>query len=176
MIDYKISYKIATGEYSLPATFSTTSYTASTLTDDFVYTFKVAARSSVGLSVDSSELNVRSAAIPSAPATPSTIVVSNTDVEITWEAPADGGSPITAYTLATRQNDGTTLATYAGCTGTTPTCSVTIADLQAGPFTLAWGASVYANVLAKNVVGSSAASSPVDGELIYLSRSTKFAS
>jgi titin len=164
VIDYKISYKIATGEYSLPVTVLTTSYTASSLTAGVVYTFKVAARSSVGLGVDSSELNVRAAAIPGVPASPSTTVVSNTGVTITWVAPAeDGGSPITAYTVAIRQNDGTTFTTYAGCTGTTPTCTVPIADLQADPFTLAWGASFYAKVLATNVVGSSAASSSGDG-------------
>ncbi len=167
VIDYQISYKIATGEYSLPATVSATSYTASSLTAGVVYTFKVAARSSVGLGVDSSELNVIAAAIPGVPASPSTTVVSNTGVTITWVAPAeDGGSAITAYTVAIRQNDGTTFTTYAGCTGTTPTCTVPIADMQADPFTLAWGASVYAKVSAKNAVGSSVASAPGNGAVI----------
>jgi hypothetical protein len=33
---------------------------------------------------------------------------SNTSVTITWVAPSDGGSAVTAYSVAIRQSDGTT--------------------------------------------------------------------
>ncbi len=45
VIDYQISYKIATGEYSLSVTVTETFYSASSLTAGVVYTFKVTARS-----------------------------------------------------------------------------------------------------------------------------------
>ena len=87
----------------------TTSYTASSLTADVVYTFKVTARTLVGLGTDSSEVNVRAAAKPSVPAAPITSVNSNTSVTIIWSAPStNGGSAITGYTVAIRQSDGST--------------------------------------------------------------------
>ena len=110
VIDYQISFKIGSGSYSVLATgIPTTSYTASSLTADVVYTFKVTARTLVGLGTDSSEVNVRAAAKPSVPAAPITSVNSNTSVTIIWSAPStNGGSAITGYTVAIRQSDGST--------------------------------------------------------------------
>ena len=81
---------------------TTTSYTASSLTADVVYTFKINARTLVGLGADSNELSVRAAAKPSAPAALATSVNTNVSVTITWSAPYNGGSAITAYTVAIR--------------------------------------------------------------------------
>lgn len=86
----------------------TTYYTASSLTADVIYTFKVTARTIVGLGADSSELSVRAAAKPSVPAAPSTAVNTNVSVTITWSAPSNGGSAITAYIVAIRESNGTT--------------------------------------------------------------------
>ena len=81
----------------------TTSYNAISLTADVVYTFKVTARTQVGLGADSSELSVRAAAKPTVPAAPSTSVNTNVSVTITWSAPSsNGGSAITAYSVAIR--------------------------------------------------------------------------
>ena len=144
-----------------------TSYTASSLTADVVYTFKVTARNLVGLGTDSSELSVRAAAIPSVPAAPTTSVNTNVSVTITWSAPSTGGSAITAYTVAIRQSDGTTFTTEsANCNVSATTCTVPISVLQASPYNLAWGASIYATVLATNVVGSSSASTSGNGAVI----------
>ncbi len=75
VIDYQISYKFGGGTYTVLATGITTKiYTASSLTADVVYTFKVAARNFIGFGPDSSELNVRAAAKPDAPYAPSTVI------------------------------------------------------------------------------------------------------
>ena len=87
VIDYQISSKIGAGAYSVIASgITTTSYTASSLTADVIYTFSVTARTVVGFAGPggSAELNVRAAAKPSVPAAPSTVVNSNTSVTITW--------------------------------------------------------------------------------------------
>jgi hypothetical protein len=54
---------------------------------DVVYTFKVTARNGVNFGDDSSELDVRAAAIPNIPEPPSTSVNTNVSVTITWIAP-----------------------------------------------------------------------------------------
>jgi hypothetical protein len=59
----------------------------SSLTADVVYTFKVTARNLVGFGADSSELDVRAAAIPNVPEPPSTSVNTNISVTITWVEP-----------------------------------------------------------------------------------------
>jgi hypothetical protein len=105
-------------------------------------------------------------AIPSVPAAPNTSVNSNTSVTITWVAPSDGGSAITAYKVAIKNNVGTLTAESINCNVSTTTCTVPISVLQAAPYNLAWGASIYATVLATNLVGSSAESTPGNGALI----------
>ena len=168
VIDYLISSKIGAGSYSVLATgIQATSYTASSLTADVVYTFKITARTQVGLGADSSELSVRAAAKPAVPAAPSTSANTNVSVTITWSAPSNGGSAITAYTVAIRQSDGSTFTTEsANCNVSTTTCTVPISILQASPYNLVWGASIYATVLATNVVGSSVVSLSGNGAVI----------
>ena len=168
VIDYQISSKIGAASYFVLATgITTTSYTASSLTADVVYTFKVTARTLIGLGTDSTELSVRAAAKPSVLAAPTTSVNTNISVTITWSAPSNGGSAITAYTVAIRQSDGSTFTTEsANCNVSTTTCTVPISVLQASPYNLAWGASIYATVLATNVVGSSSASTSGNGAVI----------
>ena len=65
IIDYQVSFKTGTAAFSALATgIPSTSYTASSLTADTIYTFKATARTFVGLGEDSSELSVRAAAVP----------------------------------------------------------------------------------------------------------------
>ena len=91
----------------------------------------------------------------------------NVSVTISWIAPNNGGSTITSYTIAIRQNDGTTYTPEStNCNVSTTSCTVPISVLQASPYNLAWGSSVWATVLATNVVGSSAASAPGYGATI----------
>ncbi len=104
--------------------------------------------------------------IPSVPAAPTTSVNSNTSVTITWVAPSDGGSPITAYTVAIKNSDGKYKTESINCNVSTISCTVPISVLQAAPYNLAWGASIYATVLATNLIGSSAESAPGNGAFI----------
>ena len=112
VIDYQISYKTGAAAFSVLATgIPSTSFTASSLTADVIYIFKVTARTFVGLGEDSSELSVRAAAKPNFLAAPATAVNTNFSLRISWVAPFNGGSAITAYTVAILQSDGTTLTT-----------------------------------------------------------------
>jgi hypothetical protein len=168
VIDYQISYMPVGGTFSVLVTgVTTTSYTASSLTADVVYTFKVTARNLVGLGADSSAVTIRAAAIPDVPAAPTTTVNTNISVTITWVAPYNGGSQITGYTVAIRQSDGTTYSQEsANCNVSTTTCTVPIPVLMAAPYNLAWGSSIYATVSATNLVGSSVASASGNGAII----------
>ncbi len=118
---------------------------------------RVLATNAVGSSAYSTSGN--GAVLPTVPSVPTTLTsaISGTNVVITWVAPLDGGSVITGYTVAIRQSDGVTFTAYKGCTGTAVSCTIADSVLQAAPYSLASGASVYASVLAKNAVGSSAA-------------------
>lgn len=98
MIDYQVSYKTGAAAFTvIAAGVTTTSYTAGSLTPNVIYSFKVNARTLAGLGLDSSEVAIRAASIPTVPAAPSTVVNTNVSVTITWAAPNDGGSPITSY-------------------------------------------------------------------------------
>lgn len=66
VLDYRISYHPGSDASVVLATgVSTTSFTASQLTANIIYTFKIEARSLVGYSTYSSELAIRAAAKPS---------------------------------------------------------------------------------------------------------------
>jgi hypothetical protein len=67
---------------------------------------------------------------PETPAAPTTTVVTNSDVTISWTAPAENGSPITEYNVAIRQSDGTTFTTESvNCNGASTICTVPISVL-----------------------------------------------
>ena len=111
---------------------------------------KVIATNAVGSSAESASSNgavLLSISVPSIPAAPMTSTNLNTSVTITWVAPSDGGTAITAYKVAIRQSDGSTFTTESAyCNVLTTSCTVPISVLQAAPYNLAWGASIYATV------------------------------
>ena len=152
VIDYRISYHAGNDAYLTLATgIALPQFTSTALTANVIYTFKIESRSLVGYSDYSSEIVIRAAAKPSQPIAPQTVVISNTGVKITWTAPFNGGSPITAYLVKIGQTDGINLSTeLASCDGSNSgilsaaSCTIPISTLQASPFNLAWGASVYA--------------------------------
>jgi hypothetical protein len=135
--NYRISYKLGSGvTYTVldSVFFPTLSYTAGPLTAGSTYYFKVAAFNLVGYGADSSEVNVMAAAKPSVPAAPTTSKISNTSVIIAWVLPADGGSPITGYTVAIKNNVGSFITESANCnflTVSMNSCTVPIDILQA---------------------------------------------
>jgi hypothetical protein len=51
-------------------------------------------------------------------------------------------------------------------TSTATRCTIPVTALRASPFSLAWGTSVYAKIVAKNVYGSSLESSAGNGAVI----------
>ncbi len=119
--------------------YQTLSYTAGSLTAGTTYYFKVAALNSVGYGADSSEVNVMAAAKPSVPAAPTTSENSNTSVTIAWVVPADGGSPITVYTVAIKNSAGEFITESVNCnflTVLTNSCTVPIDTLQAANYSL----------------------------------------
>ena len=78
---------------------------------------------------------------------------------ITWTAPFDQGSAITGYRVYIQHADGIAYSEdLTDCNRlTTPslTCTVPVTTLVTTPFSIAWGNSVYAKVVALNVYGPS---------------------
>ena len=64
-----------------------------------------------------------------------------------------------------QQSDGT-YTTYTGCTGIAVSCTVPISVLQAAPYNLVAGSSVFAKVKATNSIGSSAYSLVGNGAVL----------
>ena len=93
---------------------------------------------------------------PSAPTAPSpptgvTAVAGNQSASVSWTAPSDGGSPITAYTVT--PYIGSVAQASTSVTGSQPATSVALSGLTNG--------SAYTfTVIAVNAIGPSAASSP----------------
>jgi hypothetical protein len=92
------------------------------------------------------------------------------DVIVTWTAPDNGGSIITGYTVSIRESDDVTYTTeLTNCdmtSSTATTCTVPVTTLSSTPFSLAWGTSVYAKVIATNVYGNSLESVEGNGAVI----------
>ncbi|MCW2755671.1 MAG: hypothetical protein JWQ32_3082 [Marmoricola sp.] len=136
---------------------TTTSCTATGLTNGHVYTFTVAAANAIGTGP---------ASTPSTAVTPATVPTAPTSVSaasgdgaarVTWSAPYNGGAPITGYT-ATAEPGGATCSTT---TATTTSC--TIAGLLDGT-------AYTVTVTASNRMGISQLSSPAS--VTPLARST----
>lgn len=94
-------------------------------------------------------------------------------VQIDWVAPFNGGFEIQGYKITILQSDGDTY-TYElnGCDGTQTavrdalSCTVLVSTLRQLPFSLEWGTSVYAKVIAYNFYGDSEVSAAGNGAVI----------
>lgn len=151
---------------------TTTTYTATGLTADTVYSFKVKARNIVGFSAESSSISIRAATVPITPIAPVTSI-QGSSVRVTWTPPDNGGSPITAYRIEVRQVDDTTYSVDStDCNGSDSVtkaagyCDIPIATLRASPFSHDWGADIYAKIIAINLVGESIESPAGNGAII----------
>jgi hypothetical protein len=84
-------------------TSTTTSYTVSGLTNGTAYTFRVSAKNTVGVGSPSSTVSATPAGEPDAPIVTATVApndgVGSGEVKLSWPAPANNGSPITAYRI-----------------------------------------------------------------------------
>jgi hypothetical protein len=91
-------------------------------------------------------------------------------VIVSWNAPGNGGSPITGYTVSLRWSDSSTYSTVLShcdmSASITTTCTIPVSVLRASPFSLNWGTSVYAKVIATNAYGSSVESNAGNGAVI----------
>jgi hypothetical protein len=127
------------------------------------------ARNIYGFSVVSNTVSILTAQVPAQPIAPLT-TWSPDDVIVTWTAPDNGGSPITGYTVSIKESD---LATYTvdlvNCdmsSDTSVTCTIPVTTLRTTPYSLEWGTSVYAKVIAINVYGNSLESAEGNGAVI----------
>lgn len=85
VIDYRVSMKLSTDStYTVLASdVTTTYYTATSLTSDLIYDFKVESRNLVGYSPETDVVSIRAAAVPAQPNAPVTAINGN-NVDITW--------------------------------------------------------------------------------------------
>lgn len=174
ILDYRVSFDLSTGNYVELASGVTNRFytTTNTLVAGQTYRFKVEARNSVGYSAYSQELSVLVAQEPDQPQAPITSIVGD-KVKIQWVVPYDGSSAITSYNIVIRESDGVTFTEDSvNCNGADATviaefsCSVLISDLIVAPYHLPWGSSIYAKVIATNIVGDSLQSAAGNGAII----------
>ena len=171
-----IDYRLWSDSATLGVTFTevaanivATTYTVDSLTQGQTYQFKVEARNIYGYSVYSDIVSIVTAQPPAQPTAPST-TWNPDDVVISWTSPDSGGSTITGYKVSIRQSDTTTYTVDAtNCdmsSSVLTTCTVPVATLRASPYSLEWGASIYANVIATNSYGDSSESDEGNGAII----------
>ena len=138
---------LVAGKTCTPNPVTALTCTVTGLTNGTEYTFKVKATNAIGSTESAASAAIIPAVAPTAPAAP-TVVKGHLSVQLTWVAPANGGSAITGYTVSTYT--GTTLVTGKTCTpspATATTCVVT---------GLTNGTAYTFKVKATNAVGSSA--------------------
>jgi hypothetical protein len=117
----------------------------------------------------SSVVSILAAQVPAQPSAPVT-TWSPDDVVVTWTESDNGGSPITGYTLSIRESDDATFTVDSvNCdmsSSTATTCTIPVATLKTTPYSLEWGSSVNAKVIATNAYGNSDESLAGNGAMI----------
>ena len=160
--DYRVTYDQSTGTYVvLASAVNALTFTATELTAGYTYKFKIEARNSYGYSVYSEVVSILCATSPSRPDVPTTTVDGN-EVIVEWEAPADNGTPITAYQIFFRKSDDTYQTELTSCDGTNADvvaftqCIVPLSVLTAAPYDLSvLGSSINVKITAINDYGES---------------------
>lgn len=165
--DYKIYYAIGASTTYTPLASSTsgaTSYIHTGVTPGQTFSYKVLATNAFGDGpLTSSPVTIIATTVPSAPAAPTT-TDTGSDILVTWSYPSsDGGSSVTSYTIYLQESDSTWATEPTSCNGSDSTilgnmyCNIPYTTLQTS-FGLSTGDTVYAKVVATNIVGSSAES------------------
>lgn len=107
MLDYTLYFDQGGASYVVLASqISGTSYTATGLTSNVQYKFKVVARNIVGISAFSSEVQILCSRIPDAPVNLQNngAVTTSSIIGFTWSAGAsNGGSPVIDYRISSDQ-------------------------------------------------------------------------
>ncbi len=130
-----------------------TTTTVSGLTNGTAYTFTVTATNAIGTGPASAASNSVTPIGATAPAAPTgvTAAAANASAQVSWTAPANGGSAITSYTVTPFV--GTTAQTPTTVTGSPPATTTTVTGLTNG--------TAYTfTVTATNAVGTGPASAP----------------
>ena len=117
MIDYSIYYDQGLSTYILlESNVVSQSYTTSVpLTPDTIYSFRVAARNSVGLSLQSAPISIRAAEIPDAPINLANVpeVTTAYQIGLAWnEGVYNGGSPVLDYKLSFKDESESVFTIY----------------------------------------------------------------
>lgn len=171
LLDYSIWFDDASGTTftKLFEGLPQLSYTVTSLTQGKTYQFKIKVRNAYGLSIFSNTVSILTAQEPAQPNQPTT-VWSPDNVIILWTAPDNGGSPIIGYSITIKQSDSVYhSAELINCdmtSSTDTTCTIPVTSLRDSPFSLSWGTSIYAKVVATNVYGSSRVSNEGNGAII----------
>jgi hypothetical protein len=131
----------------------TTSANVTGLTNGTAYTFTVTARNSVGAGPASAPSGQVTPTAPTVPAAPGNVsaTAGNASATVSWTAPANGGSPITMYTITPYLAGVAQTPTQVAGSPPPTTASVT---------GLANGSSYTFTVSASNAVGTGPASAP----------------
>jgi hypothetical protein len=93
---------------------------------------------------------------------------------ITWVAPSDQGSPITAFEVSIRSQDLEFILDTNVCDGgstdaiSTLSCTVPLSTLQLTPYNLEYSDGIYARIIATNFYGDSLQSNSGNGALMVL--------
>lgn len=173
---YRISYDQGSNNYIVLATgVTTTTYQATTLVTGKNYKFKVESKNSFGYSTTfSNEVTILQAVEPETPTAPVTSVLAD-KVIINWDAPYWNGAEVTTYRIFVQASSGGFIsAPSSGCDGTdtfvveNTQCTVDLTDLYAVPYSLVQGDSVFAKIIANNLVGDSDESPFGNGAIIVL--------
>lgn len=136
------------------------------------YYFRIAAKNIYDYQTTfspSTATGVMASSAPSAPATP-TVVLSGTNVAISWVEPTDNNAEISAYRIKIQRRVAGVLSDYiesvANCDGTRPSvvtntqCSIAMSAFLVSPYFLLRGDAILAQVSAINSRGESAFSAP----------------
>jgi hypothetical protein len=130
-----------------------TSATVTGLTDGTAYSFTVTATNGVGTGPPSASSNQVTPTAPTAPAAPGSVTATagNQSATVSWSAPANGGSPITLYTVTPYLAGVAQTATQVS--GSPPATTANVTGLTNG-------AAYTFTVTATNAVGTGPASAP----------------
>jgi hypothetical protein len=130
-----------------------TSASITGLTDGSAYTFTVSAANGVGTGPASAPSNQVTPTAPTVPAAPGSVTATagNQSANVSWTAPANGGSPITRYTVTPYLGGIAQPSTQVA--GSPPVTAATITGLTNG-------SSYTFTVSASNAVGAGPASAP----------------
>lgn len=109
--------------------------------------------------------------MPATPVAPTTSV-SGSNVIVTWTAPYNNGSPLTAYNIYLRMSNLVYAMQTTHCDGTTSaiiaatSCTIPFSALTSSPFSLVLNNPVFAEVVAVNIYGNSVTSPSGSGAVI----------